>query len=455
MAWIIPVENSTTDVDLTTLDNLYVPEGVILGAHAFGAGSNQRIVVDGQAAAGDYPVLGLGAAGTTNNLIQIGQTGKVIGLGDVDGPRGAVIMTGLSGKVINEGSITAVVDDGAGIVFAGMEEGSNFTAINSGTIRASAIGILSGLQHGAFLLNNSGTIIGGEGEVRDPTVPTGTFHMGSFTSTSILNMATYLPDVQDTIINSGRMVGDITLAGGDDYYEGRNGRVEGDVFGGNGADKLFAGAGDDRLFGENGIDQLMGGAGADYLNGGAGTDTVLYATAATGVTASLANAAINTGDAKGDVYVSIENLTGSGFNDVLVGNGANNIISGGNGNDRLTGLAGNDTLIGGAGNDFFVFSAPLNATTNVDRINDFSSTSDTILLENAYFTALNTLGALAPGALQINATGLATEADDRIIYKADSGALYYDADGVGGAAGILFARIGNDLLLTGADFVVI
>ncbi|MFM2067860.1 MAG: hypothetical protein RLZZ584_2769 [Pseudomonadota bacterium] len=46
-------------------------------------------------------------------------------------------------------------------------------------------------------------------------------------------------------------------------------------------------------------------------------------------------------------------------------------------------------------------------------------------------------------------------ADDFVLYDATTGALYYDADGSGLAAGaVQFARIGTALLLTSADFVV-
>ena len=60
--------------------------------------------------------------------------------------------------------------------------------------------------------------------------------------------------------------------------------------------------------------------GADYLSGGAGTDRASYAGAAAGVTASLTDPSINTGEAKGDTYNSIENLNGSAFNDTLEAN---------------------------------------------------------------------------------------------------------------------------------------
>ncbi|MBS0165623.1 MAG: hypothetical protein JSR29_06065 [Nitrospira sp.] len=49
--------------------------------------------------------------------------------------------------------------------------------------------------------------------------------------------------------------------------------------------------------------------------------------------------------------MSIENLTGSNFNDALIGNSVNNVLNGGGGNDALVGNAGDDTLTGGSGND--------------------------------------------------------------------------------------------------------
>ena len=70
------------------------------------------------------------------------------------------------------------------------------------------------------------------------------------------------------------------------------------------------------------------------------------------MTVSLAIAgAQNTGGAGSDTLIGIENLTGSGFNDMLTGDANANVLSGGAGNDTLDGGAGNDTLDGGAGND--------------------------------------------------------------------------------------------------------
>lgn len=141
----------------------------------------------------------------------------------------------------------------------------------------------------------------------------------------------------------------------DQIYGGTHSNV---IFGGGGNDDIFGDDGNDELYGEDGVDTLdggndndvlIGGAGADSLTGGAGIDTASYATATTGVTADLGNPANNTGDALGDSYNTIENLTGSNFNDLLRGNGGSNRLTGGGGNDSLNGRGGADVLDGGTG----------------------------------------------------------------------------------------------------------
>jgi Ca2+-binding RTX toxin-like protein len=104
---------------------------------------------------------------------------------------------------------------------------------------------------------------------------------------------------------------------------------------------------DDALYGTTGNNVLMGEAGADILDGREGEDTASYRWAIEGVTANLAHPELNTGDAKGDTYISIEDLQGSYFNDTLTGD---------TGNNRIEGLNGQDTLTGGGGNDTFVFA---------------------------------------------------------------------------------------------------
>jgi Ca2+-binding RTX toxin-like protein len=176
-------------------------------------------------------------------------------------------------------------------------------------------------------------------------------------------------------------------------------------------DQLTGDAGTNILTGNAGNDLLNGGLGNDTLNGGAGIDTASYATATSGVTINLAlTTAQDTHGAGIDTFLSIENLTGSAYDDIITGSAQANIIFGGNGNDiidagssndnvdggygndilkgaggddiliggvgtdTLTGGAGADTLTGGTQNDSFVFTTLTDsAPATADRITDLAS----------------------------------------------------------------------------------
>nr|WP_316650491.1 hypothetical protein [uncultured Gellertiella sp.] len=108
------------------------------------------------------------------------------------------------------------------------------------------------------------------------------------------------------------------------------------------ANLLKGGAGDDTFFTD---------LGADTLEGGTGIDTANYGNSASGITVNLATNVNVGGDAQGDTLVSVENVTGSRFNDVITGDGGNNMLYGISGADALSGGAGNDILVIGAGSD--------------------------------------------------------------------------------------------------------
>ena len=146
-------------------------------------------------------------------------------------------------------------------------------------------------------------------------------------------------------------------AGADDLYgdEGADelhGGVDGDqLFGGVGADSLHGDEGDDELQGGDGDDWLHGNSGADRLDGGAGIDWASYFGSNTGVEVNLAAGTAERGHAEGDALTAIENLAGSGHDDVLRGDGGANELHGLAGADELYGEADNDVLQGGAGAD--------------------------------------------------------------------------------------------------------
>ena len=109
----------------------------------------------------------------------------------------------------------------------------------------------------------------------------------------------------------------------------------------------------------DGADTFVSSNSADVFNGlpgpfgpfDAGRDTVSYMNASNqpdtsfGVTADLANSSFNEGlAAVGDIYISIENLRGSDFDDFLFGDANANVLEGGFGNDELDGgIGGSDT----------------------------------------------------------------------------------------------------------------
>ena len=151
--------------------------------------------------------------------------------------------------------------------------------------------------------------------------------------------------------------------GGNDYIDGRAGNDT--LYGGAGNDTLVGGYGNNALYGGDGDDTLMGGSSADILNGGNDTDTVLYSGALSGVTVDLLNGTASGGSGT-DILTSIENVTGSNFNDTLIGN---------DGANTLTGGLGNDILTGGDGADIFKWTSAditSSGTPFTDTITDFS-----------------------------------------------------------------------------------
>jgi Ca2+-binding RTX toxin-like protein len=154
------------------------------------------------------------------------------------------------------------------------------------------------------------------------------------------------------------------------------------------------------------------------------------------------------------------NATGNALANTLLGTNGANVISGldGNdtiraaqGNDRVNGGLGSDSLKGGDGSDIFIFDTLL-GPTNVDLLVEYSPSADTIWLDQTIFAGLAT-GALATSAFRAGSAAL--DADDRIIYDKPTGSIYYDADGNGAGAVVLFAKVPDGTSLTSSDFFIV
>ena len=136
-------------------------------------------------------------------------------------------------------------------------------------------------------------------------------------------------------------------------------------------------------------------------------------------------------------------LRGNEFGQIVAGNNAANVIDGRGGNDTLVGLGAADT---------FAFTTALDGTNNVDTVRDFASGSDKVGLASDVFAAVTDGGILA-GEFVLGTA--AADADDRLVYDQPTGRLFFDADGNGSGAAVLFARFDAGTALAANDFVVV
>ncbi len=140
---------------------------------------------------------------------------------------------------------------------------------------------------------------------------------------------------------------------------------------------------------------------------------------------------------------------GGDGDDVLDGMRGDDRLSGGAGADTLIGGKGNDTLKGGAGADDFVFDCRGAGSGNFDRIVDFDGAEDRIVMDVDVFPELGTAGtALDPAAFALDT---AADPDDRIIFVAATGEVFFDKDGTGGGAAVLIAVLQPGAVLTAAN----
>lgn len=130
------------------------------------------------------------------------------------------------------------------------------------------------------------------------------------------------------------------------------------IWGQGGGDQITAGLGDDFVQAGSGNDTIFASVndGDDIYDGGTGTDTYVMTSTAAAANVDLSAGTASSSDTGTDQLISIENVTGSSGDNILVGSNGSNTLTGNGGNDQITGLGGGDTLDGGIGNDTFFFT---------------------------------------------------------------------------------------------------
>ena len=233
------------------------------------------------------------------------------------------------------------------------------------------------------------------------------------------------------------------------------------ITGNSGDNTINGGGGIDNLDGKDGNDVLIGGSGNNVLDGGSDIDTADYSNAKNGVVVNLfTGVATNNGNGGKDTLISIENVTGSAFNDVLLGGLVNHVLTGGAGNDIIEGGTGNDILFGGPGEDTLRgFSGQDRYKyTNIDECGDtivfFNPTED--VFDISGFPGLST--ALFSNSLSSSqfVIGTAPTNDQhRFIYDPMTGRMLFDEDGIGPEPSKLFVTIGEPVPgISASNFVI-
>ncbi|KRA65859.1 hypothetical protein ASD79_00825 [Caulobacter sp. Root655] len=293
----------------------------------------------------------------------------------IDGLRADYVITTVDG-------VTTVIGGGftdtlTNVEYVGFNDQTVYIPPLSLTVTASAAG---GLLEGA---DGADVLIGGVGDdIFDGGVGSDTIAFDNAANGVVVDLG--LIGAQDTGAGHDTFIGIENLKGGafSDLLigdGGANGLLGGEgqdwLKGGGGVDALVGGEGADSVWGEAGDDVLDGGAGNDTIDGGAGSDTVTYLLAGSRVEVDLSIVEDQLTRGGGiDTLISIENVTGSNYDDLLTGSNLSNILQGGAGDDVLRGGGGTDILTGGAGDDTFVFG-PISGSrlSAAGRITDFSA----------------------------------------------------------------------------------
>ncbi len=270
------------------------------------------------------------AAAAPNSTLDIGNDGRLQGLGSLAGQAIALTLDPTSAAVITNTGKISTAGSGATVQVWGL---GAVTLSNAGTIaNASASGMAVAVE-GALTLRNSGHI---EGDVT-AGLSANIFIAGTLHGDILLGSA------NDTVRISGIVMGDIVLGDGRGAFYQTGGRVMGCVYGGKDDDRYYVDRSDTVISDTTGGQDTVFAKASFQLSAGIENLTLSGALGMTGMGNSGANIILGAG---GD-----DALWGLGGNDALDGGDGNNRLLGGNGLDTLRAGEGRDRMDGGAGAD--------------------------------------------------------------------------------------------------------
>ncbi len=351
-----------------------------------------------------------GLIGTDSNDFIVGTAAN----NTLSGDAGSDVMFGGAGRdKLSGGDGHDVLDGGAGKDALNGGKGDDEYWINELTGGSDTISDTGGSDQLAWLSSLSDDIYVdvSRGGTNNTSLLVRVFQEGVLKQTTTVLQQFSTTKANDTIISSiskapSTAIEGLYLVNNDAYFNiinGLTGSKSEDLIVGTAAANTLAGnAGSDMMFGSAGDDILNGGEGYDLLDGGAGNDT----------------------------------------------------LNGGNGDDELIGGLGNDILRGGAGSDIFKFDMALNISTNLDKITDFATNTDKLVLDDDVFTKL--AGTKADVELEsryFSSVGRPTDSNDYFYFK--NSTLYYDPDGNGsGVAKAVVKLVGVDSI-SASDILII
>lgn len=399
-----------TPYSLTAAQDLFVPESVSV------------ISIDATA----IQFTDTGDAGPATKLIQV--AGLVQTLSSVHAGILVDLGLGRAAKILIEATGIVSAPQGAALIVGAHGTGVSAAVqiINQGIAAGrQSLFVAAGVTE--LQLLNSGQMSG------DVVFEAGTTRL-RLTNSGMIDDGLTLGLRNDVVVNKGHIVS-LDLGAGNNLYDGRGGKVWGQV---------TAGTGDDRFIPGAAVDNFVGG-------GDFGLDTLDFR-ALGAFRLALDGSIGNRGAARGDTYTGFEQVLGSRFDDFVKAGSDGLVMRGGAGADTLIGDAGQDWLFGGAGRDrltggaeedTFIYTAPADRG---DVITDFTGGGTQAEVGKDRFIFYAKAFGLNPNLsmeqmFYAGRSNRAHDRTDRFIFDKVQTKLWFDPDGTGARAPVLIADL--------------